>query len=132
MKVSMKYAYPEKGTRNGRIYTPEVLEKAFNEPAFKERCLANAVPVISEDGKLIGMGTAALEDLRVVKVDAEIFDTTYIKILKEFKDKAVFTLAGIGAVEYADDKAVVTEAKFTHAMFTPYPAVDCKEIQYKD
>ncbi len=132
MKVSMKYAYPEKGTRNGRVYPPEVLEKAFNEPAFKERCLANVVPVTSEDGKLIGMGTASLEDLRVVKVDAEIFDPVHIKILKDFNDKAVFTLAGTGAVEYTDDKAVVTEVKFTHAMFTPYPAVDCKEIQYKD
>ena len=34
--------------------------------------------------------------------------------------------------EYTDDKAVVTEVNFTHAMFTPYPAIDCKEIHYKD
>lgn len=47
MKVSMKYAYPEKGTRNGRIYPQEVMEKAFNEPSFKERCVANSVPVTS-------------------------------------------------------------------------------------
>lgn len=133
MKVSMKYAYPEKGTRNGRIYPPEVLEKAFNEPAFKERCLANTVPVTSDDGKLIGMGTATLEDLRVVKVGAEIFDPTYIKILREFKDNNLsFTLAGTGSVEYTDDKAVVTEVDFTHAMLTRCPAVDVKEIEYKD
>ena len=132
MRITMKYAYPEKGTRNGRIYPPEVLEKAFNEPSFKERCISNSVPVTSDDGKLIGIGTATLEDYKVVRIDAEIFDPAHVKILREFKDKAVFTLAGTGSVEYTDDKAVVTEVNFTHAMFTPCPAVDYKEIQYKD
>ena len=132
MRVTMKYAYPEKGTRNGRIYSQEVLEKAFNEPAFKELCGTKALPILSEDNKFIGMGTATLEDKRVVAIDGEIFDSTYIKLLKDFKDSVAFTLAGTGAVEYTDDKAVVTEVTFTHAMFTPCPAVDRKEIQYKD
>ena len=128
----MKYAYSEKGTRNGRIYPPEVLEKAFNEPAFKELCDTKALPILSEDNKLIGMGTATLEDKRVVAIDGEVFDSTYIKLLKDFKDSVAFTLAGTGAVEYTDNKAVVTEVGFTHAMFTPYPAVDIKERCYKD
>lgn len=132
MRVTVKYAYPEKGTRNGRIYPQEVLEKAFNEPAFKELCETKALPILSEDNKFIGMGTAMFEDKRVVAIDGEIFDSTYIKLLKDFKDRAAFTLAGTGAVEYTDDKAVVTEVAFTHAMFTSYPTVDCKEIQYKD
>lgn len=132
MRVTMKYAYPEKGTRNGRIYSQEVLEKAFNEPAFKELCSTKALLILSEDNKFIGMGTATLEDKRVVAIDGEIFDSTYIKLLKDFKDCAAFTLAGTGAVEYTDDKAVVTEVAFTHATFTPCPAVDHKEIQYKD
>jgi hypothetical protein len=132
MRVSMKYAYPEKGTRNGRVYPPEVLEKAFNEPAFKELCSTEALPILSEDNKFIGTGTATLEDKMVVTIDGEIFDSTYIKLLKDFKDSVAFTLAGTGAVEYTDDKAVVTEVDFTHAMFTPCPAVDCKEIQCKD
>ena len=132
MKVSMKYAYPEKGTRNGRIYPPEVLEKAFNEPAFKELCSTKALPILSEDNKLIGIGMATLEDKRVVAIDGEVFDSTYTKLLKDFKDSVAFTLVGTGSVEYTDDKAVVTEANFTHAMFTPCPAVDCKEIHYKD
>jgi hypothetical protein len=132
MRVTMKYAYPEKGTRNGRIYSQEVLEKAFNEPAFKELCGTKALPILSEDNKFIGTGTATLEDKRVVTIDGEIFDSTYIKLLKDFKDSVAFILAGTGAVEYTDDKAVVTEVDFTHAMFTPCPAVDCKEIQCKD
>lgn len=132
MKINMKYAYPEKGTRNGRIYSQEVLERAFNEPAFKEMCGTKALPILSEDNKFIGTGTATLEDEMVVAIDGEIFDSTYIKLLKDFKDRAAFTLAGTGVVEYTDDKAVVTEVAFTHAMFTPCPAVDRKEIQYKD
>ena len=130
MRVTMKYAYPEKGTRNGRIYSQEVLEKAFNEPAFKELCSTKALPILSEDNKFIGIGTATLEDKRVVAIDGEIFDSTYIKLLKDFKDHAAFTLVGTGAVEYTDNKAVVTEVNFTHAMFTPYPAVDIKERCY--
>ena len=39
MKVLMVYAYPEQGTRNDRVYSQEVLEKAFSESAFKEACL---------------------------------------------------------------------------------------------
>ena len=132
MKVRMKYAYQEQGTRNGRVYPPEVLEKAFNEPAFKELCSTKALPILSEDNKLIGMGTAILEDKRVVSIDGEVFDSTYTKLLKDFKDSVAFTLAGTGSVEYTDDKAVVTEVDFTHAMFTRCPAVNCKEIQYKD
>lgn len=78
------------------------------------------------------MGTATLEDYKVVRVDAEIFDSTYIKILKESKNSSALTLAGTGAVEYTDDKAIVTVVDFTHAMFTPCPAVEVNEIQYKD
>ena len=130
MKVCMKYVYPENGTRNGRIYPPEVLEKAFSAPAFKEACINKALPIVSEDEKLIGMGTAKLEDYRVVSIDGDIFDPTYIKLLKDFKDSVAFTLAGTGSVEYTDDKAVVTEVNYTHAMFTPCPAVDAYDKKF--
>ena len=124
MKVHMKYAYPEQGTRNKRIYPPNVLEKAFNESAFKEACENATLPIVSEDNHWIGTGTAKLEDGRVVTIDGEISHPTYIKLLSDYKDKASFTLYGTGTVEYTDDKAVVTEVKFTSAMFTPNPAVD--------
>ncbi len=124
MKVYMKYAYPEQGTRNGRVYPPEVLEKAFNEPAFKEACMNTELPIVSEDNQFIGMGTARLEDGRVVTIDGDISHPTYIKLLRECEDKVAFTLYGTGEVEYTDDKMVVTEAKFISAMFTPNPAVD--------
>ena len=130
MKVTMKYAYPERGNRNGRVYPPEVLEKAFSAPAFKEACINKALPILSEDDKLIGMGTAVLEDYRVISIDGNIFDPTYAKLLKDFKDNVAFTLAGTGAVEYTDDKSVVTEVNFTHAMFTSYPTVDVYDKEF--
>ena len=124
MKITCKYTYPENGTRNKRIYSPEVLEKAFNEPAFKEACMNAELPIVSEDNHWIGIGTAKLEDSRVVTIDGEISHPTYIKLLKECADEVAFTLAGTGAVEYTDGKAVVSEVNFTSAMFTPHPAVD--------
>ena len=132
LKVCMKYKYPENGTKNGRVYSPEVLAKAFSEPAFKEACLNKALPIVSEDEKLIGMGTAELEDYRVVNVNGTIFDTTYIKLLKDFKNSATLTLVGHGAVEYTDDKAVVSEVNFTHAMVTPHPAVDVCSMELSE
>lgn len=132
MKVRMKYTYPEQGTRNGRIYPPDVLEKAFNEPVFKEACENIALPIVSEDNHWIGMGTAWLEDGRVVAIDGEIRHPTYIKLLSDYKDKAVFTLYGTGYLEYADDKAVVTEVKFISAMFTPNPAVDICSVELEE
>lgn len=124
MKITCKYVYPETGTRNGRFYPREVLEKAFNAPTFKEACENIEVPIVSEDNHWIGVGTAKLEDGRVVTIDGEISHPTYVKLLSDYKDKAFFTLYGTGAVEYTDDKAVVTEVKFISAMFTPNPAVD--------
>ncbi len=130
MKVRMKYAYPENGTRNGRIYPPEVLEKAFNEPAFKEACINKTLPILSEDNQPIGTGMATLKNGRAVIIDGEIVHPTYIKILKECKDSVAFTLAGTGAVEYTDDKAVVSKVNFTHAMFTPCPAVYVYDTEF--
>ena len=130
MKVRMKYAYPEQGTSNRRVYSPEVLEKAFNEPAFKEACMNTELPIVSEDNHWIGVGTAKLEDGRVVTIDGEISHPTYIKLLSEHEDKAAFTLYGTGEVEYTDDKAVVSEVKFLSAMFTPCPAVDVLDKEF--
>ena len=130
MKVRMKYAYPEQGTRNGRVYSQEVLEKAFNEPAFKEACMNVRLPIVSEDNHWIGVGTAKLEDGRVVTIEGEISHPTYVKLLREHEDKVSFTLYGTGAVEYTDDKAVVSEVKFLSAMFTPRPAVDVLDKEF--
>lgn len=130
MKVSIKYAYPEKGTRNGRIYSPEVLEKAFNESAFKELCLAKALPIKDEAGELIGIGTAYLEDGRVVAIDAEVFSPPHIKAIKAAERSFGFTLAGYGNTVHKNGIEVVTDFTIDSAMLCAHPAVDCSmELQ---
>ena len=133
MKVVTKYVYPSEGTRNGRVYSADVLEKAFNEPAFKELCMTKAIPVKSEYHDLIGYATANLEDGRVVTVDAEVFHPTYVKAIREAGDSIGFTLAGSGSVEYRDDGPnVVTEFNIDCAMLYARPAVDCITKIYKE
>ena len=46
MRVTTTYKYPAGGTRNGRIYPPEVLKKAFEEPQFNELCITKSIPVV--------------------------------------------------------------------------------------
>lgn len=133
MKVSIKYAYPEKGTRNGRIYSSEVLEKAFNESAFKELCLAKALPIKDETGELIGMGTAYLEDGRVVNIDAEVFSPPHIKAIKAAERSFGFTLAGYGNTVHKNGMEVVTDFTIDSAMLCAHSAVDCSiELQSEE
>ena len=133
MRVTVQYAYPEKGTRNDRIYPLEVLEKAFNKPAFKECCTANAVPLKDGAGELIGMGTAYLNDGRVVTIDAEVFSPPHIKAIKAVEHSFGFTLAGYGTTEYKPGIEVVTDFTIDSVLLCAHPAVDCFiELQSED
>ena len=132
MKVNIKYAYPESGTRNGRIYSQEVLEKAFNEPAFKELCLATALPIKDEADELIGVGTARLEDGRVVTIDAEVFSPAHIKAIKVAERSFGFTLAGYGNVVHNNGVNVVTDFTIESALLCEHPAVDCSMELYQE
>jgi hypothetical protein len=133
MRVTVKYVYPEKGTRNGRVYSQEVLEKAFNEPAFKELCLAKALPIKDEADELIGMGTARLEDDRAVIIDAEVFSPAHINALKIADHSMGFTLAGYGNVVQDNGVNIVTDFTIDSAMLCEHTAVDCSmEIQQED
>lgn len=125
MKVTIKYAYPEKGTRNGRIYSQEVLEKAFSEPAFKELCLARALPIKDTTDELIGMGTAYLEDGRVVTIEAEVFSPPHIKAIKVAERSFGFTLAGYGNVVPDDGANIVTDFTIDSVLLCAHSAVDC-------
>lgn len=132
MKISMKYAYPENGTRNGRIYPPEVLEKAFNEPVFKERCLTKSIPIKDEAGEFIGVGAAYLEDGRVVTIDAEVFSPAHINALKVANSNIGLTLAGSGNVAHKNGVNLVTDFTIDSAMLCEHPAVDCSMEIYQE
>ena len=137
MRVTTRYKYPESGTRNGRVYSPEVLKKAFAEPRFKELCDTNTIPVIDyEQGRIIGFATASLEDDIVTTVDANIFDPTYtaaFKKLSKSTNSFGFTLAGSGLTDRREGKTYVTNVTFDRAyIFTKGLAVDCQTIIHKE
>ena len=135
MRVTTTYKYPAGGTRNGRIYSPEVLKKAFEEPRFKELCLTKSIPVVEyEHDQVIGFATASLEDGNVTTVDASIFDPVYISILKEISKPIDFgfTLAGTGEFDVHEDKTIITNVTFDKAyLFKKDLAVDCYTTIHK-
>ena len=137
MRVTTTYKYPAGGTRNGRIYPPEVLKKAFEEPQFKELCITKSIPVVEyEHDQVIGFATASLEDGNVTTVDASIFDPSYISAFKELSkstDSFGFTLAGTGITDRREDKIYITDITFDKAyVFTKDLAVDCHTIIHKE
>ena len=138
MRVTTRYKYPKSGTRNGRVYPPEVLKKAFAEPQFKELCDTNTIPVIDyEQDHVIGFATASLEDDNVTTVDASIFDLAHIEAFKSLwktnKSSFGFTLAGSGLADYREGKTYITDVTFDRAyIFTEDLAVDCQTIIHEE
>ena len=128
LKVCTKYTYPESGTRNGRVYTQEVLEKAFNEYIFKEACDRRFISVRDEttgESDFLGYATARLENDTTVIIEAEIDNSNYIEMLKELEDNSIgLILAGVGHTEYRDGKQLVTDVSFDRVELTRHPAVD--------
>lgn len=123
MKVYMKYAYPEIGTRNGRVYTREVLEKAFNDPVFKEYNESKAIPVRSEYDDFIGLASAQLEG-NTVTVEADIINTVYTEAFKVAPENINFTLAGHGNTVHKDNVAIVTDFTIDSVLVSSNAAVD--------
>jgi hypothetical protein len=126
LKVQIKYTYPEKGTRNGRVYSREVLEKAFSDPAFIEYNENKAIPVKSEDNDFIGLATTKLDNGTTVTIDAEIFSHAYIEALKADDKNIGFTLAGYGNTIHKDGVDTVTDFTIDSVLLCRHSAVDCQ------
>ena len=132
MKIICKYTYPETGTRNGRVYSREVLEKAFNDPVFKEYNESKAIQVKSEYDDFIGLASAQL-DGNTVTVEADIINTTYTEVFKVAPENISFTLAGRGNTVHKDDVAIVTDFTIDSVLVSSNVAVDCQtEICVED
>ena len=122
--IKVKTSYSYKGNRNNRVYPKEVLEKAFNEPYFKELCSDACVPVLTEAAEIIGYADVRLSDDEVITVNAEIYSPAYINIIKETYENIGFILAGRGNVEQLGVKFVVKNVIFNRVMFCEHPAVN--------
>ena len=125
MKLKTIYRYPECGTTNGRVYPREVLKKAFNDPAFKERCESYSIPVLTEGARAVGWATAYVDETMQVTVEAEIHDKMLADILTKCHESTGVLLGGRGMVEYDPeiDRDVVTEFIPENAMLCSKPAV---------
>ena len=125
MKVVTKYTYPKTGTRNNRIYPPEVLEAAFSSWPFSEFCEDSIIEVKTEADEVIGLATAQLENGYTVTVEAEIDRSEYINLIKEVGASYVgFILAGYGKLEFKDDKYIVSDLSFDRVALVRNSAVD--------
>lgn len=125
LKICTKYSYPERGTKNGRIYPPDVLKEAFSSWFFKEQCDRHFIPVRDEADEFLGYATARLESENTVIVEVDVYPGPYIDILKELEDDSFgFILAGHGEVDHQEDKDVVLKADFDRVILTKNPAVD--------
>ena len=133
MKITCKYTYPEAGTRNGRVYSREVLEKAFNDPMFKGYNENKAIPVKSEYDDFIGLASAQF-DGDTVTVEADIINTTYTEAFKVAPEGISFTLAGHGNTIYKDedDVAIVTDFTIDSVLLSSRAAVDCQTTLYME
>ena len=132
MKITCKYTYPETGTRNGRVYSREVLEKAFNNPVFKESNENKAIPVKFEND-FIGLASAQL-DGTTVTVDADVANTAYMEVLKTAPESIGFTLAGHGNMIYEDENGlnVITDFTIDSVLLSSRAAVDCQTKIYME
>ena len=133
LKVRTRYTYLKSGTRNNRVYTPEVLEEAFNKYLFKKCCERNFIPVKTADDEFLGYATARLEHGNTITIEADIWGGPYFDILKTLEDDSVgFILAGAGHTELQEGKHVVTDVSFDRVELTPHPAVEYATKIYRD
>ena len=122
MKLKASYTYPDGPTLNGNIYSEEVLEAAFEEPAFKKMNEAKAIPVLgTTQGPLIGFASATL-DGKKVELDVNIHDKVYEKLLQDIYDTTDISLAGMCEKE---PSGTLTAIKYREALLTSYSAVHC-------
>ena len=121
VKVTAKIYNLDKLTRNGRLYTKEALEEAFNNKVFVEHNENNAVPIMTEDGELVGRAHCSL-DYPTINIEG-VIDYRFANVL----DDACLTHSGCGHLEYDADKGmqIVTEYKLCELLLSSHAYVDC-------
>lgn len=111
----------DKLTRNGRLYTEEALRGAFSNRKFMEQNENNAVPIMTEDGELIGRAHCSL-DYPTINIEG-VIDDRFANVLNE----ACLTHSGCGHLEYDADKGmqIVTDYKLCELLLSTAAYVDC-------
>ena len=121
IKVTAKIHNLDSPSRTGRLYTEEALKSAFNNRIFMEQNENNAVPIMTEDGDLIGRAHCSL-DYPTINIEG-VIDDRFADIL----DGACLTHSGCGYLEYDGDKGmqIVTDYKLCELLLSSAAYVDC-------
>lgn len=121
IEVTAKIYNLDKPTRNGRLYTEEAIRGAFNNKAFVDMNEHSAVPIMTEDGDIIGTAHCSL-DYPTINIEG-VINSTFKDILKD----ASLTHSGCGYLEYdaENDRQIVTEYKLCELLLSTATYVDC-------
>ena len=121
VKVTAKIYNLDKPTRKGRLYTKDALEKAFNNEAFVDKNEHNSIPIMTEDGDIVGAAHCSL-DYPTINIEG-VINSNFKDVLKD----AVLTHSGCGYVEYdaENDRQIVTEYKLCELLLSTAAYVDC-------
>ena len=121
VKVTAKIYNLDKPTRNGRLYTKEALEQAFNNNIFIEHNEHNAIPIMTEDGDIVGTAHCSL-DYPTINIEG-VINNRFEDVLED----AALTHSGCGHLEYdaENDRQIVTEYKLCELLLSSAAYVDC-------
>ena len=121
IKVTAKIYNLDKPTRNGRLYTKDALEQAFNNNIFIEHNKHNAIPIMTEDGDIVGTAHCSL-DYPTINIEG-VINSCFKDVLKD----AALTHSGCGHLEYdaENDRQIVTEYKLCELLLSTAAYVDC-------
>lgn len=121
VKVTAKIYNLDKLTRGGRLYTQEALKGAFNNRLFMEQNENNGIPILTEDGDIIGTAHCSL-DYPTINIEG-VIDARFADVL----DGSCLTHSGCGHLEYDADKGmqIVTDYKLCELLLSTAAYVDC-------
>ena len=121
VKVTAKIYNLDKPTLNGRLYTKDALEQAFNNNIFIEHNEHNAIPIMTEDGDIVGTAHCSL-DYPTINIEG-VINGRFTDVL----DDACLTHSGCGHLEYdaENNRQIVTEYKLCELLLSSAAYVDC-------
>ena len=121
VKVTAKIYNLDKPTRTGQLYTEEALRGALNNRKFMEQNENNGIPILTEDGELIGTAHCSL-DYPTINIEGVINDR-FAHLLND----ACLTHFGCRHLEYDADKGmqIVTDYKLCELLLSSAAYVDC-------
>ena len=121
IRVTAKIYNLDSPSRTGRLYTEEALNGAFNNRIFMEQNENNGIPILTEDGELIGTAHCSL-DYPTINIEGVINNS-----FKDVLNDACLTHSGCGYVEYDADKGIqiVTDYKLCELLLSSAAYVDC-------